>query len=54
MTSGKVKAMRLSPGRNDQIVLVRDPKAYPQFEVRNIAANGDVWTGDAAANDARA
>ncbi len=48
VTSGKVKAMRLSPGRNDQIVLVRDPKAYPQFEVRGIAASGDVWTGDAA------
>ncbi len=47
VTSGKVEAMRLQPGRSDQIVLVRDPKPYPQFEVRNIAANGEVWTGDA-------
>jgi beta-lactamase superfamily II metal-dependent hydrolase len=43
--SGRVPAERLQPGRNDQIVLARDPKAYPEFEVRNIAANGEVWTG---------
>ncbi|MCZ2148529.1 MAG: hypothetical protein LC126_12225 [Bryobacterales bacterium] len=36
---------RLHPGRNDQIVLLREPKKYPNFEVRNIAANGEVWTG---------
>ncbi len=36
---------RLRPGRNDQIVLKRDPKKYPNFEVRNIAANGEIWTG---------
>ena len=36
---------RLRPGRNDQIVLKRDPAKYPNFEVRNIAANGEIWTG---------
>ena len=36
---------RLKPGRNDQIVLRRDAAKYPNFEVRNIAANGEVWTG---------
>jgi hypothetical protein len=36
---------RLKPGRNDQIVLRRDPAKYSNFEVRNIAANGEVWTG---------
>ena len=36
---------RLKPGRNDQIVLRRDAKKYPNFEVRNIAANGEIWTG---------
>ena len=36
---------RLKPGRNDQIVLKREPGKYPNFEVRNIAANGEVWTG---------
>jgi len=42
---GGVKGERLVPGRNDQIVLTADPKRYPQFEVRNIAANGEIWTG---------
>jgi hypothetical protein len=42
---GGAKAERLRPGRNDQIVLVKDAKSHPQFEVRNVAANGEVWTG---------
>lgn len=33
------------PGRSDQITLVNNPDAYPNFEVRNIVANGVVWTG---------
>jgi beta-lactamase superfamily II metal-dependent hydrolase len=40
-----MKVERLRPGRNDQIVLRRDPAKYPNFEVRNIAANGEVATG---------
>ena len=40
-----VKVQRLQPGRGDQIVLVHDARSYPNFEVRNIAANGEVWTG---------
>lgn len=36
---------RLKPGRNDQIVPRRAASEYPNFEVRNIAANGEVWTG---------
>ncbi len=36
---------RFQPGRNDQIVLVRAPKQYSNFEVRNVMANGEVWTG---------
>ena len=36
---------QLKPGRNDQIVLRRAPERYANFEVRNIAANGEVWTG---------
>ncbi|MEP7367677.1 MAG: MBL fold metallo-hydrolase, partial [Acidobacteriota bacterium] len=43
--SGSVKVDRLKPGRNDQIVLKRAPKSYPNFEIRNIAANGEIWTG---------
>ena len=40
-----MKVERLQPGRNDQIVLVHDPERYSDFEVRNIAANGEIWTG---------
>lgn len=36
---------RFTPGRNDQIMLVHHPEAYPGFELRNIASNGEVWTG---------
>ena len=32
-------------GRADQIVLRRDRAAFPSVEVRNVAANGDVWSG---------
>jgi hypothetical protein len=45
LKAGTVKAVRLEAGRNDQIVLTREPGKYPGFEVRNIAANGEVWTG---------
>lgn len=40
-----MQVQRMQPGRNDQIVLRRDPAKYRNFEVRNIAANGEVWTG---------
>ena len=43
--AGTLQVEKLRPGRNDQIVLLRDRQAYPNFEVRNIAANGVVWTG---------
>jgi len=36
---------RLLPGRADQIVLRRASDSYPSFSVRNIAANGEIWTG---------
>jgi hypothetical protein len=37
------KREKLVPGRNDQI-----GHPSPEFEVRNIAANGEVWTGSGA------
>lgn len=40
-----LKVERFTPGRNDQVVLVRDAKKYPDFEFRNVGANGEVWTG---------
>lgn len=36
---------RLRVGHSDQIVLTRKPGAYPGFVVRNLAANGELWTG---------
>ncbi len=44
-----LKVERFTPGRNDQVVLLRDAKKYPDFEFRNIGANGEVWTGVGAA-----
>lgn len=32
-------------GKNNQIALVYNPDEYPDFEIRNISANGKVWTG---------
>jgi hypothetical protein len=40
-----LKVERFEPGRADQIVLKRAAKDFPTFEVRNLAANGFVWTG---------
>jgi len=42
-----VEAFR--PGRNDQVVLRRDAKKYPDFEFRNVGANGVIWTGEGTA-----
>lgn len=36
---------RFLPGRGDQVVLCRDAKKYPDFEFRNVGANGEIWTG---------
>jgi beta-lactamase superfamily II metal-dependent hydrolase len=32
-------------GRADQIVLRREPAAFASVEIRNVAGNGEVWTG---------
>lgn len=41
--SGKVE--KFAVGENNQFTLLYQPKKYPEFEFRNIAANGHVWTG---------
>ena len=41
-----VKEEPLRAGANNQIVLLREPDAFRSFEVRNVAANGVVWTGE--------
>jgi hypothetical protein len=37
---------RFRPGSSSQIVLKHDAARYPAFGVRNIIANGEVWTGE--------
>ena len=38
-------ADQFSVGKNDQIILKKNPSKYPDFEIRNICSNGVVWTG---------
>jgi len=38
-------AERFVPGSDRQITLKRAPERYPDFDIRNLASNGDVWTG---------
>jgi hypothetical protein len=41
-----MKAERFKPGSDEQFKLARNPEKYKNvFEVRNIVANGEVWTG---------
>lgn len=40
-----LKNEALQVGGNHQIVLQRHPTDYPNFSVRNIASNGNIWTG---------
>ena len=36
---------RIIPGIASQVVLTRKPEKFPSFSIRNLAANGEVWTG---------
>lgn len=45
VAGGTLRAERFRVGANDQLVLVKTPQEYPDFEIRNLAANGHVWTG---------
>ena len=44
---------RFVPGRYDQVVLRRESEKYPQFEFRNVAASGEIWTGEGTATEQR-
>jgi beta-lactamase superfamily II metal-dependent hydrolase len=43
--ANNLKVEELRVGSKDQISLLNDPKSYPDFHIRNINANGRVWTG---------
>ncbi|HKE28938.1 MAG TPA: hypothetical protein VKB88_41595 [Bryobacteraceae bacterium] len=40
------KIERFNPGSKGQFTLQHNSAAYPGFEVRNLIANGEVWTGE--------
>ena len=43
-----MKVERFRAGRKDQIVLKRAPSRYPEFEIRNVTSNAEIWTGVAS------
>ncbi|HLK63166.1 MAG TPA: hypothetical protein VKU19_06980 [Bryobacteraceae bacterium] len=44
-TKRGLKVERFRPGSAQQIKLAKDEARYPDFEIRNIIGNGEVWTG---------
>lgn len=44
-----MELQRFQAGRDDQLVLRFAPERYPQFQIRNLAVNGRVWTGEGSA-----
>ncbi len=40
-----VEVEQFNIGSNGQFILLNEAAKYPEFEMRNIAANGHVWTG---------
>lgn len=38
-------AAQIDVGKTNQIVMKRNPSKYPNFQIRNIAGNGNVWMG---------
>src|SRR6185369_15105924 len=45
LSSRNLAVERFRPGQSRQIRLLHDAAKYPDFEIRNIIANGEVWTG---------
>lgn len=41
----RMQVEQFQSGSNQQIVLQNNADEYPNFEIRNLAANGEVWTG---------
>lgn len=42
----QVEASSLKVGKNDQIVLLKNPVEYNSFTIRNVKANAQIWTGN--------
>ncbi len=45
-TKAGKKVERFRPGSKDQFTLQRKAADYPNFEIRNLIGNGEVWTGE--------
>lgn len=43
--NNQMKMERFIPGSDNQFILVNQQGKYPDFEIRNIVSNGEVWTG---------
>ncbi len=41
-----MELQRFQAGRDDQLVLRFAPERFPRFRIRNLAVNGQVWTGE--------
>ena len=41
----ELKVERFIPGTNKQFKLVKNPGNFPDFEIRNIVSNGEIWKG---------
>lgn len=52
VAAGRMKAERLAVGKDDQIVCRKSSDRCADFSVRNIAANGVMWTGHGEATRA--
>ena len=45
IANNNVRVEQFHVGQNNQFVLIKNREKYPIFEMLNIAANGNVWTG---------
>lgn len=45
VAAGNMTAAKLAVGRDDQMVLRYDPSSFPEFHIRNLKVNQQVWTG---------
>ncbi len=43
---GKLNAASLTVGTTTQLVPILNQKKYPEFKIRTIAANGNIWSGN--------
>ncbi|HEY2015940.1 MAG TPA: MBL fold metallo-hydrolase [Bryobacteraceae bacterium] len=48
-TKTGLTVVRFRPGAQGQLRLLHDPEKYRSFSIRNIIANGEVWTGEGEA-----